>query len=108
MPSIDRKTRHSSASLAYAATTRLAWRAVLSASGSTSPSSAGSDFAGIRRLYVTMPSPLLGGFRRLIRDGWAVADGRVRHNRRSLRLLLFGKADALTGVGAGAWNGAAA
>jgi hypothetical protein len=34
---MDKKTRHSSASVAYAATTRLAWLAVLSASGSTSP-----------------------------------------------------------------------
>ena len=50
MPSMDRKTRHSSASVAYAATTRLAWRAVLSARGSTSPSSAGSDLAGITQL----------------------------------------------------------
>ncbi len=50
MPSIDRKTRHSSASVAYAATTRRAWRSVLSAMGSTSPSSAGSDFAGMSQL----------------------------------------------------------
>ena len=34
IPSMARKTRHSSASFAYAATTRLAWLAVLSATGS--------------------------------------------------------------------------
>jgi hypothetical protein len=44
---MDKKTRHSSASFAYAATTRLAWLAVLSANGSTSPISPGSDFVGM-------------------------------------------------------------
>jgi enoyl-CoA hydratase len=52
---MDKKILHSSASLAYAATTRLAWLAVLSARGSTSPISPGSDFVGIpnckRRWY---------------------------------------------------------
>jgi hypothetical protein len=47
IPSMDKKTRHSSASVAYAATTRLAWLAVLSASGATSPISPGSDFVGM-------------------------------------------------------------
>src|ERR1700758_1504761 len=53
IPSMDKKMRHSSASVAYAATTRLAWRAVLSASGSTSPISPGSDFVGMTQLYAT-------------------------------------------------------
>jgi hypothetical protein len=44
---MDRKILHSSASFAYAATTRLAWLAVLWARGSTSPISPGSDFVGI-------------------------------------------------------------
>jgi hypothetical protein len=47
MPSMDRKLRHSSASLALAATNLLARRAVLSSSGSTASISAGSDFAAI-------------------------------------------------------------
>ncbi|EUA10329.1 hypothetical protein I545_5667 [Mycobacterium kansasii 662] len=42
--------RHSSASLAYAATTRLAWLAVLSATGSTSPISPWSVLVGITQL----------------------------------------------------------
>jgi hypothetical protein len=54
---MDKKTRHSSASFAYAATTRLAWLAVLSANGSTSPISPGSDFVGMGQLYAT---PLFG------------------------------------------------
>jgi hypothetical protein len=47
---MDKNTRHSSASVAYAATTRLAIRAVLSAKGSTSPISAGSGFAAMDQL----------------------------------------------------------
>ena len=97
MPSMDRKIRHSSASFAYAATTRLAWRAVLSASGSTSPSSAGSDFAGM----TTTLGDRVGrrGRRRPLR---ARTDGRTRHRLRPHSLLFFGQADALAGVVAGA------
>jgi hypothetical protein len=47
---MDKNIRHSSASFAYAATTRLAWLAVLSVNGSTSPISAGSDLEGMTSL----------------------------------------------------------